>query len=180
MSLSFFIPCFLLCVKINLLSHLLWQSIASKFARKHFLENNANLVLRVPGSGSWSVKCTFGIADAKVGYGWKAFVLDNKLKVGDVCVFEVIKDAQLFVDVTIFRAAGSTPMHNIVGEEPGGSDSKSKVIKTDNSVPCSQPKVVQTKKLKHQAGSSYGFNSKIKGDKVSLYKIVWSMQLLLY
>ncbi|KAK4709827.1 hypothetical protein R3W88_004340 [Solanum pinnatisectum] len=79
----------------------------SKFARKYFLENDGNLVLRVPGSGSWSVKCTIGTANAKVGSGWKAFVLENKLKVGDVCVFEVLK-GQLFVDVIIFRAVGST------------------------------------------------------------------------
>ncbi|KAH0716822.1 hypothetical protein KY290_013077 [Solanum tuberosum] len=87
-------------------------SIASKFARKYFLENDGSLVLRVPGSGSWSVKCTIGTANAKVGSGWKAFVLENKLKVGDVCVFEVLK-GQLFVDVIIFRAAGSTLMRDI-------------------------------------------------------------------
>ncbi|KAK4360673.1 hypothetical protein RND71_019625 [Anisodus tanguticus] len=137
-------------------------SMPLKFARKYFLENDGNLVLRIPGRGSWSVKCTFGTVNAKVHSGWRAFVLENKLKVGDVCVFEVIKGAQLFVDVTIFRAAGSTLMHNIVGEVTEGSDSKSKVIKTDNSGPFSQPKVVHTGKLKQGTGGSYGFNSKIK------------------
>nr|XP_010315610.1 uncharacterized protein LOC101244431 isoform X3 [Solanum lycopersicum] len=122
-------------------------SIPLKFARKYFLENNGNLVLRVPGIGSWSVKCTLGMTNGKVGSGWKAFVQDNKLKVGDVCVFEVLK-GQLFVDVIIFRAAGSTLMHNIVAEVPR--------------VPCSQPKVVQTKKSKQHTGGSYGLNLKIK------------------
>ncbi|XP_049375057.1 B3 domain-containing protein REM19-like [Solanum verrucosum] len=74
--------------------------IALKFARKYFLENDVNLVLRVSGSGSWSVKCTIGTVNAKVGSGWKAFALENKLKVGDVCVFEVLK-GKLFVDVII-------------------------------------------------------------------------------
>ncbi|XP_070052213.1 B3 domain-containing protein Os03g0620400-like isoform X1 [Nicotiana tomentosiformis] len=139
-------------------------SIALNFAGKYFLENYGNLVLRVPGRGrgSWSVKCTTRGTNAKVHSGWKAFVLDNKLKCGDVCVFEVIKGTRLFIDVTIFRAAGSTLMHKIVGEVPGGSDSKSKVIKTDSSVPCSQRKVVHTKKLKQRTGGSYGFYSKIK------------------
>lgn len=118
---------------------LFWQKIWSAFARKYFLENDGNLVLRVSGSGSWSVKCTITTASAKFNYGWKTFVLENELKLGDVCVFEVIKGGQLFVDVTIFRAAGSI----IVAEVPGRSDRKSKVIKGDNSVPCSQPKVVK-------------------------------------
>lgn len=123
-------------------------------------------MLRVPGSGSWSVKYTICSKNAKVHSGWKAFVIENKLKVGDVCVFEVSKGAQLFVDVTIFRAAGSTLMHNIVEEASGGSDSKSKFIKTDNSVLCIQPKAVQNEKLKQKTGGSYDLNSKIKGDKI--------------
>ncbi|PHT89522.1 hypothetical protein T459_04635 [Capsicum annuum] len=137
-------------------------NISSTFARKYFLENDGNLVLRVPGSGSWSVKYTICSKNAKVHSGWKAFVIENKLKVGDVCVFEVSKGAQLFVDVTIFRAAGSTLMHNIVEEASGGSDSKSKFIKTDNSVLCIQPKAVQNEKLKQKTGGSYDLNSKIK------------------
>lgn len=40
--------------------------------------------------------------------------MENKLKVRDVCVFEVLKEDQLFVDVIIFRAGGSTTIHNIV------------------------------------------------------------------
>ncbi|CAN4090541.1 unnamed protein product [Withania somnifera] len=153
-------------------------SMALKFCRKHFLENNGDLVLRVPGSGSWSVKCTFGIGNAKVHSGWKAFVLENKLKVGDVCVFEVIKGAQLFVDVTIFRAAGSTLMQNMAGEVPGGSDSKSKVIKTDNSVPDSQPKVVDIEKLKQQTGGSYGLSSKIREEHDEGIEIEHSVKIL--
>ena len=66
----------------------------------------------------------------------------NKFKVGHVCEFEVIKGAQLCVDMTIFRAGGRTLMHDIVAEVPGGSDSKRKVIEADNFVPCSKPKVV--------------------------------------
>ncbi|XP_009613660.1 B3 domain-containing protein_Os12g40080-like isoform X3 [Nicotiana tomentosiformis] len=139
-------------------------SIALKFARKYFLENYGNLVLRVPGRGrgSWSVKCTTRGTNAKVHSGWKAFVLDNKLKCGDVCVFEVIKGTRLFIDVTIFRAAGSTLMHKIIGEVPGDSDSKSNVFKTDNCVPCSQPKVVHTKKLKQRKGEEHGEGTEIE------------------
>lgn len=100
-----------------------------------------------------------------IRFTWKAFMLDNKLKIGDVCVFELIKGAQPFLAVTIFRAAERKPMHKING---GVSDCKNKIINTENSVPCSQPKIFHSKKLnleKKQNGDSDGFiTSKIKGD----------------
>ncbi|XP_059310676.1 uncharacterized protein LOC132062041 [Lycium ferocissimum] len=134
-------------------------SVPSTFARKYFLENSGDLVLHVPGRGTWSVKCTLGSFNAKIHSGWREFAADNELKIGDVCIFEVIKGTPLLIDVTIFPAAGSTPMQKIAGEVPGVSASKNKIIGTDNSV---QPKVVQTKKLKKLRGVSYGSNSKIK------------------
>ncbi|XP_055802907.1 B3 domain-containing transcription factor VRN1-like [Solanum dulcamara] len=77
--------------------------IPLKFARMYLMRNSGNIVLRVPGKGSWSVKCISRRNDAKVTCGWKAFVLDNKLKYGDVCVLEVINDTKLsLIDVSIF------------------------------------------------------------------------------
>lgn len=67
-------------------------------------------MLRVAGRGSWPVAYNLGPAQAKISIGWRAFVLDNQIKLGDVCVFEVIKGSQIFMDVTIFRAAGNMPM----------------------------------------------------------------------
>ncbi|XP_016484669.1 B3 domain-containing transcription factor VRN1-like [Nicotiana tabacum] len=98
-------------------------SIPLKFARKYFMQNRGKLVLRVPGSGFWTVKCTLRTKNARINCGWKAFVLDNKLKLGDVCVLEVIKDTKLLlIDVTIF---------------PGVSDSTNESINPEPSVPCS-------------------------------------------
>ena len=54
----------------------------------------------------------------------------------------MLKYDHVFVDVIIFHAARSTPIHNIIEQVPGGSDSKRKVIEADNFVPCSKPKVV--------------------------------------
>ncbi|KAJ8544724.1 hypothetical protein K7X08_017307 [Anisodus acutangulus] len=133
------------------------------FAWKHFREKCGDLVLRVPGMGSWSVKYDLEISKAKIHFCWRAFVLDNKLKIGDVCVFELIKGAQPVFDVTIFRAAESKLKQKIDG---GVSDCKNKTVKTENSVPCSQLKIVHSRKLnleKKQKGDSDGFiTSKVK------------------
>ncbi|XP_069150461.1 B3 domain-containing protein REM19-like [Solanum lycopersicum] len=90
--------------------------IMLRFARTYIPENCSNIMLRVAGRGSWPVTYSTGKAQAKISIGWEAFVLDNKLKVGDVCVFEVIKGTQIFMNVTIFRAAGSMPMQETDGQ----------------------------------------------------------------
>lgn len=123
-------------------------------------------MLHILEGGSWSIICTIRTGNAKVYSGWKAFVLENKVIVDDVCVFELIKGAQLCVNIKIFCAAGSTLMYDIVTKVPGVYDSKRKVIKVNNYIPSSQPKVVRIKELRHQARGSSGLNSKTKGDKV--------------
>ena len=40
-----------------------------------------------------------------IGKGWKSFVRDNGIKVGDVCVFELINRMNVVLKVTIFRMA---------------------------------------------------------------------------
>jgi hypothetical protein len=42
---------------------------------------------------------------AEFGIGWKAFVQDNNLKVGDVCVLELINNIEVAFKVAIFRDA---------------------------------------------------------------------------
>ncbi|GMN63964.1 hypothetical protein TIFTF001_033019 [Ficus carica] len=54
---------------------------------------------------------------AKFEYGWKAFARDSDLKVGDVCVFVLIKSIGISFDVAIFRENETEksvvlPVHN--------------------------------------------------------------------
>uniref|UniRef100_M1DAC2 TF-B3 domain-containing protein n=2 Tax=Solanum tuberosum TaxID=4113 RepID=M1DAC2_SOLTU len=90
-------------------SHSFSLSIPKKFAKRYFL-NHRNVVLSVTGKGSWSVKCTIGTKNAK--FSWKALVLDNKLKTGDVCVFKVIEGTMpVSINVIIFPAVFNTSKH---------------------------------------------------------------------
>lgn len=144
--------------------HLFWQRISFLFAWKYFLEKCGDLVLRVPGRGSWSVKYDLGVSAARIQFTWKEFVQDNKLKIGDVCVFELIKGTQPIFDVTIFRGAENKSMHKI---NEGVSNCDNKMVKIENSVPCSQPKIVHRRKLnlekKQKGDSDCFFTSKIEG-----------------
>ena len=39
----------------------------------------------------------------RLGKGWVAFLKDNNLEVGDVCVFEVIEKKHVVLSVSIFH-----------------------------------------------------------------------------
>lgn len=68
-----------------------------------------DIILRVPDGSTWPVQYIFrtvkGHIRAEINKGWRAFSLDNSLKVGDVCVFESIKGVKVSFIVKIFRAA---------------------------------------------------------------------------
>ncbi|KAI3416588.1 uncharacterized protein J3R85_015293 [Psidium guajava] len=55
----------------------------------------------------WSVRYAFGIysrkPQVKVSRGWKLFVQDNNLKVGDICIFELLNLDLMVLRVSIFR-----------------------------------------------------------------------------
>ncbi|KAI3901845.1 hypothetical protein MKW92_031253 [Papaver armeniacum] len=54
---------------------------------------------------TWDVGIsTYREKHTKACDGWSDFVLDNRLEVGDVCIFEMIDGDNLRIDVTIMRA----------------------------------------------------------------------------
>lgn len=59
--------------------------------------------------GTWIVKYVFrakssGLPKPKFCHGWKVFVKDNNLKVGDICFFELIKGIEPSFNVIIISA----------------------------------------------------------------------------
>lgn len=57
------------------------------------------------GDKSWPVKVLRFQHSSRVALcgGWPTFAKDNALEVGDVCVFEKIKDGARLLKVSIFR-----------------------------------------------------------------------------
>ncbi|KAL5554602.1 hypothetical protein UlMin_042003 [Ulmus minor] len=85
-------------------------SIPEDFAARYLrCKNGSSVTLRVPPSSRcWS--CNFKVVPLKCGKyrrsfynGWRAFALENNLKVGDVCIFELTNDTELSIDVSIVR-----------------------------------------------------------------------------
>ncbi|XVF17774.1 hypothetical protein REPUB_Repub10bG0152500 [Reevesia pubescens] len=81
-------------------------SIPEKFARKYFRKMPEEVILHLSNGKSWPVKYyqhRLERPSAKLCCGWRTFVLDNNLQVGDVCVFELTEGTETSLKVTIYK-----------------------------------------------------------------------------
>ncbi|XP_059665158.1 B3 domain-containing transcription factor VRN1-like isoform X2 [Cornus florida] len=82
--------------------------IPSEFAMKiKCLLGVSDIVkLQVSDGRDWCVRCIHDRGPwAKLSKGWAAFVRENNLVEGDICVFELIKVKDIVLKVSIFRTA---------------------------------------------------------------------------
>ncbi|CAL2273655.1 unnamed protein product [Prunus armeniaca] len=79
-------------------------TVPAGFAKRHLMKQPANAILKVSDGGTWSVKLSYPKLKVRFLQGWRVFVRDNNLKLGDVCVFILIKDIKLSFEVVFFRA----------------------------------------------------------------------------
>ncbi|XP_045802371.1 B3 domain-containing transcription factor VRN1-like [Trifolium pratense] len=97
-------PCFTIVMKSSYLySYSLY--VPTQFAINYLKKEESNILLKLLNGRTWYAKYCFG----KIKSGWKNFVRDNKLKVGDVCVFELTKSQALTLRVLIFRVDDEEP-----------------------------------------------------------------------
>ncbi|XVF59514.1 hypothetical protein PTKIN_Ptkin07bG0281900 [Pterospermum kingtungense] len=89
-------------------------NIPEKFA-KRYLQESCKVTLRISDGRTWIVeyrrKESLGRIRGTFGWnGWRAFVLDNNLKDGDICFFELnknkVKENGTLLEVAIFPAPG--------------------------------------------------------------------------
>ncbi|KAI6695292.1 hypothetical protein NL676_023002 [Syzygium grande] len=102
-------PFFLAFMQPSFIHHSL--SAPARFFMKYIpnLRSGGDINLYMSNERFWSVRYKFGIYSGrpqiKVNRGWKHFVQDNNLKLGDVCVFEMTRKVdQVSFRVVIFRA----------------------------------------------------------------------------
>ncbi|GKU99046.1 hypothetical protein SLEP1_g11958 [Rubroshorea leprosula] len=73
------------------------------FCMKYFPKHRGDAVLTVSDGKTWSVVYS-GEIKPKLCRGWRKFVHENNLEVGDVCVFALINQTKITFQVEIFRA----------------------------------------------------------------------------
>ncbi|KAF9614101.1 hypothetical protein IFM89_015363 [Coptis chinensis] len=101
----------LICVAASNIMRIIYlQNIPTSFARKYLKDapKDRDVTLRTSHGGPWHARYavrTFqkGVHHYKLIMGWKAFALDNHLKTGDDCIFELVDRNQIEFKVSIVR-----------------------------------------------------------------------------
>ena len=77
-------------------------SVPVPFAEKMYIQNGQDVMLKV-GDQSWEVWFSIPRIGRRGSFskGWSTFANENNLKVGDVCVFELIKSDDVVLKVSI-------------------------------------------------------------------------------
>ncbi|KAF4390223.1 hypothetical protein F8388_019878, partial [Cannabis sativa] len=97
------------------------MGVPSFFAKTYLISSSPqDVILKVQDGGTWCVKYhvrPLGVSSkATIESGWKAFVQDNNLKVGDVCVFVLRKSSGVILfEVVILHDNGlaNSPIQQI-------------------------------------------------------------------
>ncbi|TYH49057.1 hypothetical protein ES332_D10G110800v1 [Gossypium tomentosum] len=141
--------------------------ISNHFARKHFESalTSVDVNLCLSNGKSWPAKYhqrSIGNPNGKICHGWKAFVNDNNLQPGDVCVLEMRNhDTKISFKVIIFKTITDANSHPLEGvsQKPLGLTSQSLKAATEmTSTPPFFRSVVLPLHLKEKrAGIPFGF-----------------------
>ncbi|XP_021890120.1 B3 domain-containing transcription factor VRN1-like isoform X2 [Carica papaya] len=125
------------------------------FVKKYLTEKHGEMILQILDGTSWTVGYDVAVWNRRT-HGrfyckWKAFAEDNNLEVGDVCVFELIKRAQLMFKVIIYRNNGSPNCY----QTQGMSSTTRKCLNSEecptvqpttwNKIACQRPLVFNSK-----------------------------------
>ncbi|POO02691.1 B3 DNA binding domain containing protein, partial [Trema orientale] len=87
-------------------------TIPPNFAERYIKRKSRNVILKVLDGRTWPVRYTLGVYDrlktARFRSGWKEFVRNNNIEVGDVCVFVLLEGIKIEFEVIIFRVNGNS------------------------------------------------------------------------
>ncbi|XP_039173745.1 B3 domain-containing protein Os11g0197600-like [Eucalyptus grandis] len=80
-----------------------FQNLPASFIGMHLKGDSRDITLQVSDGQKWRVRCLLFNGKGKISRGWREFVADNKLEIGDVCIFELLQREDIVLKVTIFR-----------------------------------------------------------------------------
>lgn len=84
-------------------------NIPLEFVRSYLQRETRMFILQPASQETWSVRCMIGDSHVRLAKGWRNFARDNKLQVGDICVFELMKVTKTKFKVGTLPAAPKSP-----------------------------------------------------------------------
>ncbi|KAK9689496.1 hypothetical protein RND81_09G062900 [Saponaria officinalis] len=98
-------PSFAVMMQPSYVKYKFSLNVPFNFASK-YLKTKGSFTLENTKGDAWQVSCVGKTERTrKIQVGWKKFALDNKLQVGDICVFEMVNHANCLFKVEIIRCS---------------------------------------------------------------------------
>ncbi|KAK1560294.1 hypothetical protein Q3G72_024828 [Acer saccharum] len=88
----------------HLYSHTVY--LPAKFTNKYLTRDAERIKLRTSNGREWLVRIGWNNGGCNALRGWTNFLNDMKLKLGDICVFELIRKEDLLLEVSVFKESG--------------------------------------------------------------------------
>ncbi|WVZ13292.1 hypothetical protein V8G54_017822 [Vigna mungo] len=108
---------------------------------KHYLHKEGLATLFVEDGRTWEVETKLNFfGQLTFSSGWRKFLLDNKLKVDDVCVFELLENPQFLFKVTIYPLQEEDSTTPLFKGQKGVSHLPSSSLKTPMTTQARTPK----------------------------------------
>ncbi|KAK8263951.1 hypothetical protein V6Z11_D12G074500 [Gossypium hirsutum] len=102
-------PVFMVLMRPSSVCYKYRMVIPLDFALKFLPKHNCNLTLCNSAGKTWPMMFYRNTESKKLSAqlygGWKTFVKDNRINVGDICVFELIRQPEILMKVQIYPAA---------------------------------------------------------------------------
>jgi len=96
---------YVVLIIVNMYVCNLMQRVPSKFARKYLVGVNHDCIMMQFRNIVWPVTVVLTKSDLSgtLSAGWPMFSRANKLRAGDVCIFELVNREDITLDVHVFR-----------------------------------------------------------------------------
>ncbi|KAM0970588.1 hypothetical protein ACFX13_018893 [Malus domestica] len=89
-------------------THYGYLALPVMFVKAHLTVRPSDATLRVSDGTTWPVKVGFDVAGhCRFLSGWRLFVNDNGLEIGDICVFVLINKIKFLFEVVLHRKIGA-------------------------------------------------------------------------
>lgn len=104
-------PCFVTTMVPCSIFKRFYMAIPTAFAAEYLPRTTTEVILKLPGmEWCWEVQCYVWLKSAGLNKGWKEFACDNKLKVGDICLFELAEAQKAISFIVHIRRVEGEPM----------------------------------------------------------------------
>ncbi|RXI07246.1 hypothetical protein DVH24_026382 [Malus domestica] len=102
--------------------HSSYLGLPYEFVRTHLnKQRSSNVILQILDGSTWPVNFKYD-GTPRFQNGWSVFARENNLKVGDLCVFELINCNELTFEVVFFRATEAKKCSSSAGHGGGAID----------------------------------------------------------